>query len=912
MSNIAVMGGNYLPAAKANLEAYVQQLQSLRQISASNYEIADLYATSVFLYATVNFWADAVSGTDFIVNYKGVRVDPQHPLQKLLNSKGDMYRRSEVSRMMWGRNLLWKRRNLQGRIYDLRWINPTLYSVDAARGGLRGFKVYPGRYAPNPTNYIYPQDAIYTHEIDFQDDFDGIAAAEVAFLQASAETELATTALAWFRNNMFMSGIFQPAEGANVGDAQVNGLIALLKNIFQGAVNAGRSLVQNARWEYIQIQQDFDKVALSTTYETIRQNVSIATNVPVEFVTTGQANYAEIKGKVQLWYQLRLKPVVGRQADAFTVQLASEYGDGYTVEADITPLMISDPVEQAELVEKKLESMVIDLYGAQKELGVKTPDLNLKGLYRVNGIPVPSEHMREIWQYQLGSGAMMAQATPMYDVTAFARSGTPLLPVSVSPILPSDPLKSATGATVRRSAYAYIPVANNPDILRVQRQLKALLPDERIEWQAAPMLHLTICFGQLDDAAIEKIPALIHPESATIQPDIEQPLAAFDTPDGKALHIAVQRNSVLDALQANVYSVFANEGSELSEFSNPASWKPHITLAYVPDDVTMPDLSGLLNAVPDFVIHANSVIIGRDDYDPLLVLQAPQHIKSAFIPDDQYKELKDWKLIAQRKGEEYPFAARVLPEKAVKFITWGLSTDAALDDVFTAAENLLRNNPDDTWLVDSYEAAQRGDKSNAVKAIEDTRSRFVSTLTPILRELDAGTLTSTRAQVLVHAQLERFERMAYLDGLVSGGIPDAQMTLQDFRALASLTTRQKQFASQFISRALQDGIGDVSAKAHQWFNGGVYPFFVEGQRNGIDNPNELWVMDEARENCDSCKRLSGQIHRRSSWNEKGLYPNSNKLICGAGNNCGCKRIVTAEKARGRFLSASLVAAEHAH
>ena len=195
-NNIAVMGGNYIPAAKANLEAYLQQLQSLRGISASNHEIADLYATSVFLYATTNFWADAVSGTDFVVHYKGSRVDPEHPLQKLLASKGDVYRRSEVARMMWGRNLLWKRRNMQGRIYDLRWINPTLYAVDAGSTGLRGFRVYPGRYAATSTNYIKPQDAIYTHEIDFDDDYDGIAAAEVAFLQASAETELATTALA--------------------------------------------------------------------------------------------------------------------------------------------------------------------------------------------------------------------------------------------------------------------------------------------------------------------------------------------------------------------------------------------------------------------------------------------------------------------------------------------------------------------------------------------------------------------------------------------------------------------------------------------------------------------------------------------------------------------------------------------
>jgi phage portal protein BeeE/2'-5' RNA ligase len=914
VSNFAVMPGNYIPAAKANLEAYLQQLQSLRGISASNHEIADLYATSVFLYATTNFWADAVSGTDFVVSYKGVRVDPEHPLQKLLATNGDMYRRSEVARMMWGRNLVWKRRNLQGRIYDLRWINPTLYAVDAGSTGLRGFKVYPGRYAVNATNYIKTQDAIFTHEIDFDDDFDGIAAAEVAFLQAAAETELATTALAWFRNNMFMSGIFQPAEGTSADTKQVNGMIGLLKSMFQGAVNAGRSLVQNQRWEYIQLQQDFDKVALSSTYETIRQNISIATNVPVEFVTTGQANYAEIKGKIQLWYQLRLKPVVGRQADAYTMQLASEYGDGYTVEADITPLMISDPTEQADLVEKKLESMVIDLYGAQQELGVKAPDINLKGLYRVNGIPVPSENMREIWQYQLGSGAAIAKATPMYDVTALARTQAPIL----SPLkMVNNRQKPAIKADTPQSAYAYIPLANNADVLRLQRQLKERLPDTRIEWQIPATYHVTLCFAdKVSDSAIDKISESIHFAAFEMEAVQGEELAYFDTPDGKALHIPILHTNLLNALQADVHRIFAATSEGLSEFSVPENYNPHITIAYLPDDIdfNFEDYRDIANPLSSVLLPVNQVIVSRSDYDPALIVSATQRIKSspAFIPDDQYKELKDWQRLISRRGDDYAFAARALPEAAVKFITWGLSTDAALEDVFTAAEHLLRQSPDETYLTDSFDAVQRAEKSDAVKSIEDTRSRFVNTFAPILRELDAGTLTSARAQVLVHAQLERFERMAYLDGLISGGIPDAQMTLQDFRAMSSLTTKQKQFATQFINRALADGIGDVPSKAQQWFNGSVYPFYVEGQRNGVDNPNEIWDMDSAKENCASCLKLNGQIHRRSSWNEKGLYPNSNKLICGPGNDCGCTRNVTAEKARGRFLSANLVAAEHAH
>lgn len=712
---------NYMYAAKSQLDSYLQQIQDLRSLSATEREIADLYATSVFLYATTNFWADAVSGADFVVKKDGKRVSSDHPLQVLLNSQSDLLRRSEICRMMWGRNLIWKRRNLlRNQIYALRWINPLIYGVDSRSGGLQGFRVYANRNSDIPVRYIYPADAIYQHEIDFFDDYDGVAPAEVAFLQASGEVELATTALSWFRNSLFMGGIFQPAPEERQDAANVAGLTSLLRRLFQGARNAGRTLVQNSRWEYIQLQQDFDKVALSETYESIRQNVSIATNVPVEFVTTGQANYAEIKGKIQLWYQLRLLPVLGRYADIFTSQLASEWGDGYIIEADITPLTISDPLDQIEITERKVQAGIIDLYTAQLETGVKVPDTNLRGLYQVNGIPVPSQYLHTIWEYQLGSGSLSAQAQPMYDVTRLMGSG----------------------------------------------------------------------------------------------------------------------------------------------------------------DTSTPD-SGTALMLPDAT--------------------------QSFIPDGQYKELQNWQHVVSRKGADYTFEAHELPDKAVKFIQWGLSLDAPIEDVFASADSLLRDSLDDRYLVDSYHAVERAAIDGAIKSINDTKSKWVRAITPVMRELDSENITAPRAMLIMHNEIERFGRMGYLDGLISGGIADAQMTLQDFRALSGMMSRQKQHASRFISRALSDGIRDVNAKALEWFNGSIYPFFIEGQRNGKANPNEIWVMNPSKENCGSCKQLNNQVHRRSTWNAKSLYPNSNKLICGVGNQCGCERKETTEKARGRFLSARNIA-----
>lgn len=705
----------WMHAAKSQLTWSLEQLRGLRGVEVSQRDIADLYATSVFLYACANFWADAVSGAKWIAYKDGLQVGDEHPLQKLLNNSGDLMRRSELTRIMFGRNLIRKERNLQQRVYYLKWVNPLIYRLDIGSEGLEGYKLYPSRYHVEVADYIEPRDAIYSNEIDFEDDYDGIAPAEVAFLQASSEVELGTTTLAWFRNSLFMGGIFQPASDTPAGadyKGAVQPFIELLKNLFQGSQNAGRTLVQSLRWEYTQLQQDFDKVSLSTTYESIRQNVSIATGVPVEFITTGQANYAEIQGKINLWYQLRLTPVLKRYAEDFTRQLAVEFGDGFTVEPDISELLRIDDGTKLELVERKVNAALISLFDAQKELGNKSPDSNLLGLYMVQGVPVPASELKNLWRYQYAGGNGFSN----YNISPLPDSGGSIAP-STTPLLPA------------------------------------------------------------------------------------------------------------------------------SEEQN-------------------------------------------------------------FIPDGQFKELKDWQKLVSRKGADYAFKSSQLPQDVANFIQWGLVIDAPLEDVFASAEAMLKGVEDERYLVDSFEAVKRGSK-DASKSIDETRAKWKAAIRPVFNELANGEVGQARAMVIMHREIERFGRMAYLDGLVDGGIPDAQMSLRDFTALSSLFTQQKQYASSFIKAVLKDGLSEaqIASKPDIWFNGSILPFFYEGQRNGIDNPNEIWGMDVTKENCNSCVKLNGQIHRRSSWNEKQLYPNSPRLLCGAGKECGCTRTVTKEAARGRFLAA---------
>ncbi len=69
--------------------------------------------------------------------------------------------------------------------------------------------------------------------------------------------------------------------------------------------------------------------------------------------------------------------------------------------------------------------------------------------------------------------------------------------------LPEPSEKSAKATEQGSPAFAYIPLANNRDILVAQRELKRQFTDDRVEWQLSPTFHITLCYAYIaDDNAI--------------------------------------------------------------------------------------------------------------------------------------------------------------------------------------------------------------------------------------------------------------------------------------------------------------------------------------------------------------------------------------------------------------------------
>lgn len=247
-----------------------------------------------------------------------------------------------------------------------------------------------------------------------------------------------------------------------------------------------------------------------------------------------------------------------------------------------------------------------------------------------------------------------------------------------------------------RSAFAYIPLRNNEDVLRIQRQLKEQMTDSRIKWQIPSTFHVTLCMGNLTDIAITQLAELKISEME-LKPALANPIAYFDTPDGKALHIALDVSTATREVQEIVYQQIWKVGDVTNDdHFESEQWKPHITLAYIPNEIAIPDFSAQ-DTFPSFVIHADTIEFARDDYDPVLVLTAPKHIRSFWNTDDpQSDDLRKWQTVAVKRyksgnvDDALSFESAVLPAILQSSIKGALQAVSTPDQIYTIFDDAVR------------------------------------------------------------------------------------------------------------------------------------------------------------------------------------------------------------------------------
>jgi HK97 family phage portal protein len=166
-------------------------------------------------------------------------------------------------------------------------------------------------------------------------------------------------------------------------------------------------------------------------------------------------------------------------------------------------------------------------------------------------------------------------------------------------------------------AYAYVALGARDELVAIQNQLKqALSGFDGIHWEDPETFHVTLVYApnisdeELESSAIGSIDGFKIAQNPL---EISK-LGIFKTPDGQALHLVVEPNLSLESMQAWIHDEFGDV--ELSKYSNPDGYNPHITMGYVPNVFAIPAIK-----FEPFSLGVDTVVYGRDDYEEIKVIE---------------------------------------------------------------------------------------------------------------------------------------------------------------------------------------------------------------------------------------------------------------------------------------------------
>jgi len=393
--------------------------------SINSQDRAELYSLSAMVYSAINFRALNVSQIPLRVISPEGKPITSGTLPRIFSRQHgfvDQMRRAELSYCTFGYTLFHKLRNAMQQPIGIRWINPTSFMLDADNyRGLQGFRVYASHHQKETGTLIRPHDAVYLNGMDLRDDFDGVAPAEVAFASAAAESELAQTFYAVFRNMAIPAAFIQPTSdySPKFQPEQATGLARLFRAITQGARNTGRTIISPHRVEIQTLQPPFRDMDTRHISDQVREQVAIAFGIPVELLLPSASNYAQFEGARRTWAHTWLVPHIMWYADGFTAQLASEFGEGWRVEANLddVPFLKEDMASRVNTVTAQLNAGLITYGVAQKELGLPViPQLENHLFSASMNAPIPIEQASTLWQ-TLNGGFSADTIPPLDDET---------------------------------------------------------------------------------------------------------------------------------------------------------------------------------------------------------------------------------------------------------------------------------------------------------------------------------------------------------------------------------------------------------------------------------------------------------------------------------------------------------------
>jgi 2'-5' RNA ligase len=159
--------------------------------------------------------------------------------------------------------------------------------------------------------------------------------------------------------------------------------------------------------------------------------------------------------------------------------------------------------------------------------------------------------------------------------------------------------------------YIYLSVNPGWEMDRIRDALNTVFGwDESWRWNDYYTLHITLAY--CENISTEQLHRALT--GAIGKPAMELKVvgvSTFDNPESneKAVYLVVEKSNRLAELQRSIYDALVAEGVEISQFSNPEQWTPHITLAYAPMDSAVPEFTSQI------YMYVHEVCAARSEYE---------------------------------------------------------------------------------------------------------------------------------------------------------------------------------------------------------------------------------------------------------------------------------------------------------
>lgn len=187
----------------------------------------------------------------------------------------------------------------------------------------------------------------------------------------------------------------------------------------------------------------------------------------------------------------------------------------------------------------------------------------------------------------------------------------------------------------------------------------------------------------------------------------------------------------------------------------------------------------------------------------------------------------------------------------------------------------------------------------ATKAYGATTAQFESQFRSIVGRANERRISRPQYEIFMLSALNTAGKSAFIDGLRKGGIDELDDS--DMQQVQGWLVDQIDYISKLGNEIYSTGLSaaQIPQRADMWVNKSVEEMYNAGLMSADRNGLYEWWMDPSKKNCNTCQRMSGQVHRLKEYFRRDLLPKSKKLECG-GWECGCKLRKSTAGAVGRF------------